>query len=111
MTVLCRRSSLPENTARHSPDHEDLVRAAPHVHIQLPLAHDFYQAVRGTPHVIRSLLRRYHLLEMPEAWNQQAFDHHVHDAHAQGPRYTSGHGCRNQGLRYIWWSTYSAHWT
>ena len=63
---------------------KDVVRAAPHVHIQLPLAHDFYQAVRGTPHVIRSLLRRYHLLEMPEAWNQQAFDHHVHDANTKG---------------------------
>ena len=65
-------SSLQKNTARVLIQiMKDLVRAAPHVHIQLPLAHDFYQAVRGTPHVIRSLLRRYHLLEMPEAWNQQ----------------------------------------
>ena len=78
-------SSLQKNTARVLIQiMKDLVRAAPHVHIQLPLAHDFYQAVRGTPHVIRSLLRRYHLLEMPEAWNQQAFDHHVHDANTKG---------------------------
>lgn len=78
-------SSLQKNTARVLIQiMKDLVRAAPHVHAQLPLAHDFYQAVRGTPHVIRSLLRRYHLLEMPEAWNQQAFDHHVHDANTKG---------------------------
>ena len=63
-------SSLQKNTARVLIQiMKDLVRAAPHVHIQLPLAHDFYQAVRGTPHVIRSLLRRYHLLEMPEYQN------------------------------------------
>ena len=78
-------SSLQKNTARVLIQiMKDLVRAAPHVHVQLPLAHDFYQAVRGTPHVIRALLRRYHLLEMPEDWNQQAFDHHVHDANTKG---------------------------
>lgn len=33
---------------------------------------------------MRALLRRYHLLEMPEAWNQHAFDHHVHDANTKG---------------------------
>ena len=29
-------------------------------------------------------LRRYHLLEMPEEWNQIAFDDHVHDANTKG---------------------------
>ena len=78
-------SSLQKNTARVLIQiMKDLVRAAPDVRAQLPLAHDFYQAVRGTPHVIRALLRRYHLLEMPESWNQQAFDHHVHDANTKG---------------------------
>ena len=51
---------------------------------QLLLAHDFHRAVQGTPRIVRRLLRRYHLLEMPEAWNQQAFDHHVHDANTKG---------------------------
>lgn len=78
-------SPLQKNTARVLIQiMKDLVRSCPHAHIQLPLAHEFHQAVRGTPRIIRKLLRRYHLLEMPEAWNQQAFDHHVHDANTKG---------------------------
>lgn len=34
--------------------------------------------------MVRRLLRRYHLLEMPEEWNQAVFDHHVHDANTKG---------------------------
>ncbi len=50
----------------------------------LQLAHDFHAAARGLPRTVRYLLDRYNLLEMPEEWNQQAFDHHVHDAHTKG---------------------------
>lgn len=79
------RSPLQKNTARVLIQlMKDLVRSSPHTHLQLPLAHEFHQAVRGTPRIIRKLLCRYHLLEMPEAWNQQAFDHHVHDANTKG---------------------------
>ena len=51
---------------------------------QLKLAHDFRMAVIGRPSSIRSLLRRYHLLEMPEEWNQVSFDGHVHDSNTKG---------------------------
>ncbi len=51
---------------------------------QMKLAHDFRMAVIGKPRSIRSLLRRYHLLEMPEAWNQVSFDGHVHDSNTKG---------------------------
>lgn len=78
-------SPLQKNTARVLIQlMKDLVRSCPHSYRQLPLAHEFHQAVRGTPRIIRKLLRRYHLLEMPEGWNQQAFDHHVHDANTKG---------------------------
>ncbi|MBB5142435.1 hypothetical protein [Desulfovibrio intestinalis] len=78
-------SPLQKNTARVLIQlMKDLVRSCPHAQMQLPLAHEFHQAVRGTPRIIRKLLCRYHLLEMPEAWNQQAFDHHVHDANTKG---------------------------
>ncbi|MFZ0930504.1 MAG: hypothetical protein WAN11_18000 [Syntrophobacteraceae bacterium] len=51
---------------------------------QLKLAHDFRMAVIGRPRSIRSLLRRYHLFEMPEEWNQVSFDRHVHDSNTKG---------------------------
>ncbi|MGA2735427.1 MAG: hypothetical protein ABSG35_22890 [Syntrophobacteraceae bacterium] len=51
---------------------------------QLKLAHDFRMAVIGKTRSIRSLLRRYHLLEMPEEWNQASFDGHVHDSNTKG---------------------------
>ncbi len=51
---------------------------------QLKLAHDFRMAVIGRPRSIRSLLRRYHLLEMPEDWNHVSFDDHVHDSSTKG---------------------------
>ncbi len=78
-------SSLRNNTARVLVQiMKDLVRAYGDHARQIPLAHEFHSAVRGAPRVIRALLRKYHLLEMPEAWNQQAFDHHVHDANTKG---------------------------
>lgn len=63
---------------------KDLVRAHGDQCRQLKLAHDFRRAASGKPRVVRELLRRYHLLEMPEAWNQLAFDNHVHDANTKG---------------------------
>ena len=82
----CARSSLRHNTGRvliqlmkmlvRSQDHEERLR----------LAHDFHSAAQGTPRIIRALLKRYYLLEMPEAWNQQTFDHHVHDANTKGKK-------------------------
>lgn len=51
---------------------------------QLALAHDFRRAAGGRPRVIRKLLSHYHLLEMPEEWNQVSFDDHVHDANTKG---------------------------
>lgn len=51
---------------------------------QLRLAHDFRLAATGKPTVVRRMLRRYYLLEMPEEWNQAVFDHHVHDANTKG---------------------------
>lgn len=52
--------------------------------LQLRLAHDFRLASTGKPTIIRRELARYHLLEMPEEWNQLAFDDHVHDANSKG---------------------------
>ncbi len=50
----------------------------------LKLAHDFRAAANGKPNVVRALLKRYHLLEMPEEWNQVAFDGHIHDSSTKG---------------------------
>ncbi len=63
---------------------KELVRTRDDRRRQLELAHDFRTARSGNPRLIRTLLRRYHLLEMPEAWNQIAFDDHVHDANTKG---------------------------
>lgn len=77
--------SLPINTARILLQiMKELVRAHGDTERQLQLAHDFRRAVAGNPRVIRSLLRDYHLLEMPEEWNQVTFDDHVHDANTKG---------------------------
>ena len=51
---------------------------------QLELAHDFRMAASGKPRIVREQLRRYHLLEMPEEWNQIAIDDHVHDVNTKG---------------------------
>ncbi|MCC8193781.1 MAG: hypothetical protein LIP28_03950, partial [Deltaproteobacteria bacterium] len=63
---------------------KDLVRAHGNREAQLRLAHDFRRAATGKQRVVRKMLRRYFLLEMPEAWNQIAFDNHVHDANTKG---------------------------
>ena len=63
---------------------KDLVRAHGDPERQLMLAHDFRAAATGKRRVVRAMLRRYHLLEMPEAWDQLTFDNHVHDANTKG---------------------------
>ena len=63
---------------------KSLVRAHGDPAAQLRLAHDFRSAATGKRRIVRQMLRRYFLLEMPEAWNQIAFDNHVHDANTKG---------------------------
>ncbi|OGR18532.1 MAG: hypothetical protein A2X81_16520 [Desulfobacterales bacterium GWB2_56_26] len=63
---------------------KDLLRCQDNELRQLKLAHDFRMVSTGNPRVVRSELAKYHLLEMPEEWNQFAFDDHVHDANTKG---------------------------
>lgn len=78
-------SSLRYNTARLLlQTMKELVRVKEDHERQLELAHDFRMATSGRPRLIREELKRYHLLEMPEEWNQIAFDDHVHDANTKG---------------------------
>lgn len=76
---------MPKNTARVLLQiMKELVRAKGRDTRQLELAHNFRLAAFGKPRVIRKLLLHYHLLEMPEEWNQVTFDDHVHDANTSG---------------------------
>lgn len=78
-------STFRNNTARVLVEiMKELVRAHGDDRRRLELAHDFRSATSGKPRIVRKLLRRYHLVEMPEEWNQIAFDDHVHDAHTKG---------------------------
>ncbi|SBV96090.1 conserved membrane hypothetical protein [uncultured delta proteobacterium] len=63
---------------------KDLVRAHGDEDRQLMLARDFRAASTGKRRIIRAMLKRYHLLEMPEDWDQLTFDNHVHDANTKG---------------------------
>ncbi|MEN6486749.1 MAG: hypothetical protein ABFD98_17875 [Syntrophobacteraceae bacterium] len=84
-------SHMEKNTARVLLQiMKDLARMGRDDLCRLQLAHDFRVATSGKPRIIRALLRRYHLLEMPEEWNQIAFDDHVHDSHTKG-RKTPSH--------------------
>jgi len=84
-------SSLQRNTARVLVQiMKELVRAKGDYVRQFELAHNFRMATSGKPRIIRKLLKQYHLLEMPETWNQLTFDDHVHDANTKG-RKTSSH--------------------
>ncbi|PID58101.1 hypothetical protein CSB45_05275 [candidate division KSB3 bacterium] len=78
-------SCLRKNTARVLLQiMKELVRAHGSYQRQLELAHDFRTAVPGKPRTIRRQLYHYHLLEMPETWNQITLDDHVHDANTKG---------------------------
>ena len=63
---------------------KDLIRHQGDPAIQLRLAHAFRTVSTGHPREVRRALAHYHLLEMPEEWNQIAFDDHVHDANTKG---------------------------
>ncbi|MBF0388467.1 MAG: hypothetical protein HQK71_00030 [Desulfamplus sp.] len=77
--------AMPRNTARVLLQiMKELVRARGKYQQQLELAHDFRKTASGKPRVIRKQLKKYHLLEMPESWNQLTFDDHVHDANTKG---------------------------
>jgi len=77
--------SLPKNTARVLLQiMKEVVRARGNHRRQLKLAHNFRITASGKPRIVRKQLKKYHLLEMPEEWNQIAFDDHVHDANTKG---------------------------
>ncbi len=83
--LLTSRTKFRRNTARVLIEiMKELIRTYGNEEKQLQLAHDFRIAATGKPTIVRKLLRRYHLLEMPEAWNQLVFDHHIHDANTKG---------------------------
>ncbi|MBC2717305.1 MAG: hypothetical protein HF978_18520 [Desulfobacteraceae bacterium] len=84
--VLCSADQgLKKNTARVLLEiMKELVRAHGNYARQLELARDFSIVASGKPRIVRDYLERYHLLEMPEEWNQLAFDDHVHDANTKG---------------------------
>ncbi|MFP4213867.1 MAG: hypothetical protein ACLFRL_07125 [Desulfohalobiaceae bacterium] len=63
---------------------KNLIRSHGDCQRQLELARDFSAAAQGKPGQVRAQLRKYHLLEMPEDWNQVAFDEHVHDVNTIG---------------------------
>ena len=63
---------------------KELVRAGDNELLRLKLAHDFRMVSTGNPRRVRKELTKYHLVEMPEEWNQLAFDNHVHDANTKG---------------------------
>ena len=65
---------IMKNLVRHTGDEENALK----------LAHDFRAASTGKQRVVRAQLRKYHLLEMPEDWNQLSIDDHVHDANTKG---------------------------
>ena len=76
---------MPKNTARVLLQiMKELVRARGKAYRQLELAHDFRMTASGRPRTVRRQLARYHLLEMPEDWNQVTFDDHVHDVNTKG---------------------------
>lgn len=83
--LMAAESSLQRNTARVLLQiMKELVRAKGDPERQLMLARDFRSAISGHPRIIRRELKKYHLLEMPEAWSQLSSDDHVHDANSKG---------------------------
>ncbi len=63
---------------------KELLRSSGDKLRQLQLAHDFRMVSTGHPHLVRVQLAKYHLLEMPEEWNQFSFDDRVHDSATKG---------------------------
>lgn len=82
---LSARTFYQKNTARVLLQiMKELVRCRNSKLGQLKLAHDFRMVSTGNPSKVRKELAKYHLVEMPEEWNQIAFDDHVHDANTKG---------------------------
>ncbi|MBB1094387.1 hypothetical protein HUU61_24265, partial [Rhodopseudomonas palustris] len=82
---LSSTSFYQKNTARVQLQiMKDLLRVKDNDLLQLKLAHDFRMASTGNPRFVRAELAKYHLLEMPEEWNQYTFDDRVHDANTKG---------------------------
>jgi len=82
---------------------KELVRARGDSQMQLKLAHDFRRAASGKNGYLRRQLKKYHLLEMPEEWNQISFDNRVHDANSKG-RKSATHLIMDawlKGIRYL----------
>lgn len=63
---------------------KEIIRSRQDELTQLKLVHDFRKVTSGNPRLVRQFLNTYHLLEMPEEWNQLTVDHHVHDANTKG---------------------------
>ncbi len=63
---------------------KELVRSRDDQNKQLRLAHDFRTAILGSSRIVHQQLQKYHLIEMPEEWNQVSFDDRVHDANSKG---------------------------
>jgi len=83
--LLSFSSFYQKNTARVLVQiMKELLRSRSNELRQLKLAHDFRMVSTGNPRKVRAELARFHLLEMPEEWNQFAFDDHVHDANTKG---------------------------
>jgi len=84
--VLCSADQgLQKNTARVLLEiMKELIRSHGNYAKQLKLARDFSIVASGKPRIVRDYLERHYLLEMPEEWNQLAFDDHVHDANTKG---------------------------
>ncbi|MBN2283347.1 MAG: hypothetical protein JXO48_05610 [Deltaproteobacteria bacterium] len=83
--LFSANSHLRKNTARVLIQiMKKLVRSRGDYRNRLELAHDFRMAASGKPRIIRDQLRKHHLLEMSEEWNQIATDDHVHDVNTKG---------------------------
>ena len=82
---------------------KEIIRSRQDELTQLKLVHDFRKVTSGNPRLVRQFLNTYHLLEMPEEWNQLTVDHHVHDANTKG-RKNATHLIMDawiKGIRYI----------
>ena len=82
---------------------KEIVRSRRDGQSQLKLVHDFRKVTSGNPRLVRQFLKTYHLLEMPEEWNQLTLDHHVHDANTKG-RKNATHLIMDawiKGIRYL----------
>ena len=83
--LTAARSNMRNNRARVLIQIvKELIRAEGNFQTQLELAHDFRTAALGKTKFLRQQLKKYHLLEMPEEWNQVTFDDRVHDANSKG---------------------------